>query len=267
MFRIGEFSKLGKTTVKTLRYYDEAGLLKPEQTDPFTGYRLYTTRQLVRLHHIQSLRQAGLSIEEARAILAGQNPRAILERRRSELQEELRRGSGQLSCIEFLLSTEKEEQLMRYQATVKELPAYTVYSKCMTVPNYEAYFSLIPAIGEQVSKHYPDLKCAAPEYCFIEYLDGEYKEADFRVVFCEAVEEPREDFDDIHFKRLDPVTVVSVMHRGPYDGLSEAYAYAYDWIAANGYTAAASPRENYIDGVWNREQPQDWLTELQIPIA
>lgn len=30
MFRIGEFSKLTKVTVKTLRYYQEEGLLEPE---------------------------------------------------------------------------------------------------------------------------------------------------------------------------------------------------------------------------------------------
>lgn len=56
MFRIGEFSKMSKTTIKTLRYYDEVGLLKPEAVDRFTGYRLYTTEQLVLLHRIQSLR-------------------------------------------------------------------------------------------------------------------------------------------------------------------------------------------------------------------
>ncbi len=267
MFRIGEFSKLGKTTVKTLRYYDETGLLKPEQTDPFTGYRLYTTRQLVKLHRIQSLRQAGLSIDETRAILAGQNARAVLEQRKKDLQEELRRGSDQLSRITFLLSIEKEDASMCYQATIKELPACIVYAKEMTVPSYDAYFSLIPAIGETISKKYPDLECATPEYCFLEYLDEEYKEHDFRVVFREAVKELREDFDDIYFERMEPVTVVSVMHSGAYAGLSEAYAYAFDWIEENGYTITGSPRENYIDGVWNCEKEEDWLTELQIPIA
>ncbi|HHY99593.1 MAG TPA: MerR family DNA-binding transcriptional regulator, partial [Tissierellia bacterium] len=46
MYRIGEFSKMSKTTIKTLRYYDEIGLLKPQETDKFIGYRLYTTDQL-----------------------------------------------------------------------------------------------------------------------------------------------------------------------------------------------------------------------------
>lgn len=56
LYRIGEFSKLTKTTIKTLRYYDEVGLLKPDTIDKFTGYRFYGTDQLVKLHYIQSLR-------------------------------------------------------------------------------------------------------------------------------------------------------------------------------------------------------------------
>lgn len=66
MYRIGEFSKMSKTTIKTLRYYDEIGLLKPQETDRFTGYRLYTTDQLFKLHKIQSYRQIGLSIQEVK---------------------------------------------------------------------------------------------------------------------------------------------------------------------------------------------------------
>jgi hypothetical protein len=40
MIRIGDFSKLSRVPVKTLRYYDEMGLLKPVEVDSLTGYRL-----------------------------------------------------------------------------------------------------------------------------------------------------------------------------------------------------------------------------------
>ena len=30
---------------------------------------------------------------------------------------------------------------------------------------------------------------------------------------------------------------------------------------------AGNPRESYIDGIWNREDEADWLTELQIPVV
>ena len=40
MFYIGEFSKMGKTTIKTLHHYDRIGLLRPAAVDGATGYRL-----------------------------------------------------------------------------------------------------------------------------------------------------------------------------------------------------------------------------------
>lgn len=266
MYQIGEFSKLGRTTIKTLRYYDAAGLLKPERTDRFTNYRFYTTGQLFQLHKIQSLRQIGLSVKEIRWILAGNDAGCILQKRRAELRAEIDTGLNQLSRIEFVLSGKEEENFMNYQAIIKDLPECIVYSKTMTVPDYDAYFQLIPAIGEKLKGRYPDLKCVIPEYCFIVYLDGEYKEKDIHVEFCEAVDQMKEDFDDIRFKKIDSVSAVAVMHKGPYSTLPQAYAYAFKWIEENGYTVAGSPRENYIDGIWNKENDADWLTELQIPV-
>ena len=52
MFKIGDFSKLTKVTVKTLHHYDELGLLKPAQVDRFTSYRYYSADQLPRLNRI-----------------------------------------------------------------------------------------------------------------------------------------------------------------------------------------------------------------------
>ena len=38
------------------------------------------------------------------------------------------------------------------------------------------------------------------------------------------------------------------------------------YIEENGYKIIESPRERYIDGIWNKENKEDWLTEIQIPI-
>jgi DNA-binding transcriptional MerR regulator len=269
MFRIGEFSKMSKTTVKTLRYYDEAGLLKPETTDKFTGYRMYTTDQLVKLHKIQELRQIGLSIAEIGVIVSGKNAEPFLRKRRTELISALAETQTQLSRIEFIL---RGEISMNYSAAVKQIPECTVYSKRMVIPDYNSYFGVIPAIGDAVKAKYPELKCASPEYCFVVYHDGEYRETNIDIEFCEAVDKIYPDFDDpnggrIFFKKMPSVTVVSVMHKGAYAGLPEAYAFAFDWIEKNGYAISDNGRENYIDGIWNKENEADWLTELQIPIA
>ena len=267
MFRIGEFSKMSKTTIKTLRFYDEIGLLKPEEVDDCTGYRFYTTNQLMELHRVQALRQIGLSINEIKQVLAESDVLSILERRRNEILAQLDEGTSQLSRIEFIMQGKEKESLMSYDAVIKEVPGCIVYSKRFNVPNYNAYFELVPKIGKMVEEKYPDLKCAVPAYCFITYLDGEYKESDFNVELCEAVESIYPDFDGIVFKEMDPITVVSVFHKGGYDSLSEAYAFTFKWIDDNGYSMTDCPRESYIDGIWNKDSEGDWLTELQIPVA
>ena len=46
MLSIGEFSKICKVSTKTLRYYDEIGLIKPSKINQENGYRYYSIEQL-----------------------------------------------------------------------------------------------------------------------------------------------------------------------------------------------------------------------------
>lgn len=267
MFRIGDFSRLSKTTIKTLRYYDEEGLLKPEKVDLLTSYRYYTTEQLVQLHRIQSLRQAGLSVAEIKAIRSGSDAAEILQKRKAALETDLAHTKHQLSCIEFLLAGRDTESAMTYSAIMKEIPEYIVFSKKACIPTYAACMELIPAIGMAVGAANPNLKCVTPDYCFCVYLDREYRDHDINIEYCQAVEEAGVDVDDIIFKTIPAVTVVSVMHRGPYEHLGQAYAYVFRWIEENGYEVADElPRESYIDGIWNKEDARDWLTEIQVSV-
>jgi DNA-binding transcriptional MerR regulator len=69
MIRIGDFSRLSRVSVKTLRFYDEKGLLRPIQVDWFTGYRHYEYHQLPRLYRILALKDLGFSLEEIGELL------------------------------------------------------------------------------------------------------------------------------------------------------------------------------------------------------
>src|ERR671918_253450 len=72
MFRIGEFSRITRVTIDTLRHYDELGLFKPAKVDPFTGYRYYTAKQLMPLNRILALKEMGFSLDEIARILQEQ---------------------------------------------------------------------------------------------------------------------------------------------------------------------------------------------------
>ena len=59
LMKIGEFSKLSRVSVRMLRHYDEIGLLKPAETDPWTDYRYYRADQLPTMCRIAALKDIG----------------------------------------------------------------------------------------------------------------------------------------------------------------------------------------------------------------
>lgn len=266
MIPIGMFSKLGKTTIKTLRHYDEVGLLSPAHIDESNNYRYYTTDQLFCLHKIIALRQMGFSISEISGMANDQSEMETLERRKAEIESECKIITDQLFRLNHYITEKKEGYIMNFQAVIKELPEYIVFSKRQIIPNYDALFTIFPEVGETIMKANPTLKPAQSEYCFSIYHDGEFKETDIDVEVGAAVGEFGKEADGISFKKMPVVTVASVMHKGAYADLDAAYAFLFRWIEKNDYAITDSPRESYIDGIWNKEKESDWLTEIQIPV-
>lgn len=267
MYRIGLFSKYGKTTIKTLRYYDEIGLLKPAYIDDETGYRYYATSQLFKLHDIVSLRQMGFAIADIIAIMDGRHVDEIISKRKVEVENQLSHASEQLSRINNYINNRKEDNIMDYKAVVKDIPECIVFSKRQVMKDYNDLFTIIPAIGEAIGKANPSMKCSEPEYSFNIYHDGEHKTQDIDFEYCEAVEAKGVETDGIVFKTMPAIAVASTMHKGSYSELGAAYAFIFKWIEENDYTIAGNPRESYIDGIWNKNDEAEWLTEVQVPIA
>ena len=67
-YRIGAFAQVSGVSAKTLRFYDQVGLLRPTRVDPRTGYRFYRSRQLEDLAAIVELRDAGASLADIRRL-------------------------------------------------------------------------------------------------------------------------------------------------------------------------------------------------------
>ncbi|MBQ8562835.1 MAG: MerR family transcriptional regulator [Firmicutes bacterium] len=99
LFSIGEIAKLYQMNIRTLRYYDDIGLLKPEYVNPESGYRYYSLRQFERLNTIKYLRQIDLPIEQIREFLDNRSISAILDSFQAQ-KEELARRRRMLELME-----------------------------------------------------------------------------------------------------------------------------------------------------------------------
>ncbi|MFS0554189.1 MerR family transcriptional regulator [Brevibacillus sp. 179-C9.3 HS] len=69
-WKVGELAKMAGITIRTLRFYDQIGLFSPSGYSP-SGYRLYTEGDISRLQQILSLKELGLSLEQIKAVMAG----------------------------------------------------------------------------------------------------------------------------------------------------------------------------------------------------
>lgn len=262
MYKIKEFSILAKTTVKTLRYYDKEDLLKPYFIDSKTGYRFYETEELVLLSKIISLRQLGISIPDIKDILNKKNVNQILNRRKKEIEDSLQTNIDQLSRINYML----EGYNMKYEVTKKELPEVTIYYKEGIIKDFSELTNFILSSEKECRSTNPNIKCITPDYCYVNYLDHEYKETNIKVRYAQAVVEAGIPNETIKFEKLKPVEALSIYHKGPYQDLREAYSFIIKYIKDNGYQISEPIRERYIDGMWNKENPKDWLTEIQVPV-
>ena len=148
-FKIGEFSKLCQVTVKTLRHYEEIGLMIPVEVDEWTGYRYYDISQLRCMSRIVYLKQLGFSLEEISELFADgkEFPDAELlkvkiERCKNEIEHLIWRQT-ELAKLENLLH--KQENVME-KVFKKSLPSRIFATHRRKIDSYQELFNLCPNI-------------------------------------------------------------------------------------------------------------------------
>ncbi len=149
---------------------------------------------------------------------------------------------------------------------IKSLPEVIVASMTKRINSYDDLFVLMPEMGQEMERL--GCECAMPEYCFTSYPESGYKEEHILVETCEAVTELKDDTDKIKFRTIPEVLYAACMfHKGSYQTLPSSYALVLRYIEENGLQIHGPIRENYIDGVWNKDSENEWLTEIQIPVC
>lgn len=111
LYKIGEFSKLVNVPVKTLRYYDEINLFKPQEIDLFSGYRYYSEKQIDDLEVILNLKEVGFSLEE---IKKNKNnyTEALMQKKKEELMLEQENLENKIRKLDYLRSKIKNNHIV-----------------------------------------------------------------------------------------------------------------------------------------------------------
>lgn len=266
MIKIGDFSRLSFVSIKTLRYYDEFGLLKPAWVDDATGYRFYSAEQLPRLHRILALKDLGLSLEQIAVMLrkepSAEEIRGMLRMKQSEIETRVVEEQGRLARVEALLrQIEKEGKMPMYEVVVKKVPTMRVAFVRHVIPTFG---SLNTLFGELFGPLMGRARFAGPPVSI--YHDMEFKDVNPDVEVAVPIEGALPEDVPAKARELTGGDMACVVHHGPYDSIGEAYNAVMAWIEPNGMRIAGPVRECYLHGPGDSQNPEEYVTEIMVPV-
>jgi DNA-binding transcriptional MerR regulator len=245
MIRIGDFSKLSRVSVKTLRYYDEMGLLKPVEVDRFTGYRYYDFHQLPRLHRILALKDLGFSLEEIGHLLEGdvsaEQMRGMLKLRQVEIRQRVEQETVRLERVEiWLRQIEQENSMSKYDVVIKKVEPIKVASLRGVVPTPPDQGSLWEEL--MCTLEAQKTRIIGPSMAI--YHDPEFKERDWDIEVCMPITGDLPSNKSVSVYSLPAYeTMACAVHAGSFATIGAAYDAIAKWIDVNGYQIIGSPRE------------------------
>jgi DNA-binding transcriptional MerR regulator len=258
MYRIGEFARLTQIPVKTLRYYDEIGLLRPARVERSTGYRYYTAAEVERLNRVLVFRDLGFPLREIRALVAENVPagqiRDLLRARHDELERTVDRERARLARAAARLELiERSGHAAASEVAVREAGPRLVASVRDTLRSYEESEGLFDEIAREVGPHRQ--RGALWHAC----------EGGARAIDCEAfvlVPSRVRARGRVRVHELPGHLMASLVYRGEQD-YAPAYTAMRAWLRVTGASVTGPKRELFLGSGEDGRA----VTEIQFPIA
>lgn len=269
MFKIGEFSKISNTTVRTLRHYEKLGLMLPATIDQYSGYRFYEARQIGTINKIKMLQQIGLSLETIKEILEKEQTDVLkyyYEIKENELAQEMEALQKKKDMIRQLQNQLKEGKNMeKYNVVLKAIPARKVISVRKVIPTFQDEGMLWGILQKEIGAS--GVKIAPGALGVSLYHDKEYKETDVDVEVQLEVSGSYENREDIKFFEAPEYPLASVTFSGSFDQMPQISQALGAWIETNHYQVSGPMINISHVSPAQDPNPNNWVTEASFVVS
>lgn len=271
MLKISAFAKLSQVSVKTLRYYDELGLLKPAAVDDHTGYRYYSEHQLLTVKRIAAYKEQGFTLEQMRLFLneniSADAVETTLVDKRLELERAIREARRRLDAIDGRLSRVKEavpRDKAAFSVAVRSVESELAASIRETIPR-----SKLCVLLHEISQYVRDRGESEDRPVTVLWHSGAYPPGLVDVEVAIPISKPIPVSGSVKVGWLPEVKrAASLVHYcDPYGDGCTAEKELRSWVAASGYVPAdAAMRETYLTSdkdIYGTLRPSELLIPIQ----
>jgi DNA-binding transcriptional MerR regulator len=267
MLKIGAFSQLAHTSIKTLRFYDAQRLLRPAHVDADSGYRYYTADQLGDLQLILRLKHVGFSLTEIRDALtnrtdSGRLRTALLEKQ-YQLARQVSDTQDRIAGLDTWLEQLRVGQAAApYAIVLKRLDPGAVASIRTTIRRYSDAIELLNELRHHLRHHDRREQPAAA----IWHTCGDYSGGPIDCEVFAVTERPPRASGRLRVQQQPATLMACVVHQGDIGNTASPYAAVRAWAATHGYRVVGAKRELYWQGDLEQNRQTD-VTEIQFPIC
>jgi DNA-binding transcriptional MerR regulator len=274
MFRIGEFAQIAQVSGRQLRFYDQLGLLRPAHTDPETGYRYYSIRQLPRLNSILALKELGLSLEQIGPLLkkeiSATELRAMLTMKRAQLERSLTEEQARLRHIESRIAQiDRQGGIEGFDVVLKSVPPTPFLSLRSSFDSMDEVVLMVRAVAEEGAKQ---LRPAVRDKLIVVARnDLEDERLDLEIGF--SLTRPSNATVRIAGSRVLQAgelpaapEMATIVRPGTNAQSHTSFGAIGTWIEANAYEIAGPCREVFLEPVTDPPGFEGALVEIQFPV-
>jgi DNA-binding transcriptional MerR regulator len=271
MFRIGEFSKIAQVSGRQLRFYEQIGLLKPEFSDPQTGYRFYTAAQLPRLNRILALKDLGFTLEEISPLLDGEvsqtELRGMLALKRSQVSQVVYEETARLKRIESRIEQIDTSSMATAEPVLKSIPAQPYLAVRTVLADMAASFALLGCMLQEVPQTIHPRHLASPAV-LMHFDTFEWEEMDVEMGFLlsspVAMTVTLSDGHTLTVRELSALPQAATLIRvGPIETAHGSYQAVGRWIEAQHLRICGPSREVILQVP---SPGNEMVTEIQLPV-
>lgn len=263
MLRIGAFSILANINIRTLRFYDEEGLLPPARIDSQTGYRYYAETQLAIVARIQALKAMGMSLQDIKQLTTADSAtvKDYLTTLYEEKLREKEKLETQLTYLETTLNEIETNVAFDYNGiVVKQIPARNVAVISSTITDYSEQGILWQQLDNELEKQ--AILCATPSYSIAYYRENKDT---IKIEVQRSVISLGKSNSTLTFQRATAILCATIVFEGQYEDLTTLAQPMANWLKNSQYQLAGPIFHIYHNSP-NTNKKNQTITEICYPI-
>jgi DNA-binding transcriptional MerR regulator len=265
LLSIHEFAAICRTTVRTVRFYDKSGLLKPRHIDEATKYRYYSPDQARDFFQIRLLQNFHIPLKKIPSTLKRKSAQSFIENKLWDVNNEIIEKQKEyifLTKIKEFMYTKNPRKLM----SVQTFGPHLLFCLRTEHHRYDQINASITRLRELIKKY--NVLCEDIQMVF--YWDPyDYVPHDTQLEVCFVCKKgytppPLDLPKNVYFKTFLKQKALTYEYQGPFEYLTFIHRTMLEMTRK--YPYHGLPFDLHTKGPWNIESPYDFMSYVAYPV-